>query len=170
MQRVLVVGSSGAGKSTFSYRLAERTRLPFISLDAEFWQPGWIETPRPLWREKVAALAANPQWIMDGNYAGSFDIRMPRADTVIWLDYGRGLCLARVLRRTLKSYGRTRREMAHGCPERLDLTFLRYVWSFPAKHRPLIVAALDKFAAHATVVRALRDAEADAVLAAQGPL
>ncbi len=168
MQRVLVVGSSGAGKSTFAHRFAERTCLPLISLDAEFWQPGWVETPRPLWREKVAVLAAEPRWIMDGNYSGSFDIRMPRADTVIWLDYGRSLCLRRVLHRTLKNYGRSRPEMAQGCPERIDFTFLRYVWSFPAKHRPLIVAALDKFAAHATVVRVVRDADADALLVAQG--
>ena len=165
MQRVLVVGSSGAGKSTLSRRLAERLYLPVISLDAEFWQPGWVETPRPMWRVKVTDLAAASSWIMDGNYSGSFDLRMPRADAVIWLDYGRGLCLRRALWRALMHHGRRRPEMAEGCPERLDFAFLRYIWSFPAAHRPKIVAAIEAFCAHAQVFRLGNDRDADRLLA-----
>ena len=68
MQRVLVLGCSGAGKSTFSRRLARATDLPLVELDYAFWQPGWVKTPREQWLMTAAALAAEPRWIMDGNY------------------------------------------------------------------------------------------------------
>ena len=147
MQRVLVIGISGAGKSTFSRALAARTGLPLIHLDKEFWQPGWMQTPRPQWRAKVAELAAGERWIMDGNYAGTLDLRLPRADTVVWFDYPRLLCLRRVAWRAVTSYGRVRRRYGRGCPERFDLEFLRYIWTFNAKERPRVVAALEQFGA-----------------------
>jgi adenylate kinase family enzyme len=70
MRRVLVIGSGGAGKSTFSVALGKRLELPVIHLDAHFWRPGWVETPKPEWRERVAQLAARDAWVMDGNYGG----------------------------------------------------------------------------------------------------
>ena len=65
MRRVLVVGISGAGKSTFSRALAQKTGLPLIHLDKEFWQPGWKETPRAIWRARLAELIAaiNGSWM-----------------------------------------------------------------------------------------------------------
>lgn len=86
MHRVLVIGISGAGKSTFSRALANATGLPLIHLDKEFWQPGWVQTPRLNWRAKVTELAAGERWIMDGNYDSSLDLRLPRADTALWFD------------------------------------------------------------------------------------
>jgi adenylate kinase family enzyme len=83
MRRVLVIGISGAGKSTFSQALATKTGLPLIHLDKEFWRPGWVQTPRQEWRARVSELAARERWIMDGNYDSSLDLRLPRADTVL---------------------------------------------------------------------------------------
>ena len=136
MQRVLVIGIPGAGKSTFSRALAERTGLPLIHLDKEFWQPGWKITPREQWRAKVAALVAREAWVMDGNYDSSLDLRLPRADAVVWFDYPRRVALPRVLWRVAKTYGRVREDLAPGCPEKVDWEFLRYVWDFPGKERP----------------------------------
>ena len=68
MRRVLVIGISGAGKSTFARELAARIGLPLIHLDKEFWRPGWVTTQQPQWRARVAALAAQDTWIIDGNY------------------------------------------------------------------------------------------------------
>ena len=103
MQRVLVIGISGAGKSTFSRALANTTGLPLIHLDKEFWQPGWVQTPRPEWRAKVGELAARERWIMDGNYDSSLDLRLPRADTVLWFDYPMLRCLRRAMWRAVTS-------------------------------------------------------------------
>jgi adenylate kinase family enzyme len=76
----MVIGNAGAGKSTFARRLGGRLALPVIHLDSHFWHTDW-QTPEPrAWRQQVAALAASPAWVMDGNYINTFDIRMPRAD------------------------------------------------------------------------------------------
>jgi adenylate kinase family enzyme len=130
MQRVLVIGISGAGKSTFTRKLAARTGLPVIHLDTEFWQPGWKITPREQWRPKVAKLVEREAWIMDGSFGASLDLRLPRADTVVWFDYPRHVCLRRAIWRVLTSYGRVRPDLAPECPEKFDLEFLRYIWGF----------------------------------------
>ncbi|MCK5133485.1 MAG: hypothetical protein KAR40_15200 [Candidatus Sabulitectum sp.] len=92
MRRILVLGSGGAGKTTFAKQLAEKTGLPVIHLDSHFWNSGWVETPRDQWIPMVIELSERPEWIMDGNYSGTIDIRMKYADTVIFLDYGRFTC------------------------------------------------------------------------------
>jgi adenylate kinase family enzyme len=118
MRRVMVIGCPGSGKSTFSTDLARLTGLPLISLDAEFWQPGWKPMPREAWRAKVTRLVAA-------------DLRLPRADTLIWFRFPRWLCLARVYLRAIGNYGQVRPEMAPGCPERLpERDFLAYIWAF----------------------------------------
>jgi adenylate kinase family enzyme len=160
MRRVLVIGISGAGKSTFARELARRTGLPLIHLDKEFWRPGWVTTPLPEWRAKVEALAARDAWIMDGNYGATLDLRLPRADAVIWFDYPRLRCLRQIAWRIATTYGRVRPDLAPGCPEQIDLEFLRFVWDFPAKSRPAIVTALQKHrpaAASLVIFRRRRD-------------
>ncbi|MFX8106590.1 AAA family ATPase, partial [Acinetobacter baumannii] len=76
MRRVVVIGCSGAGKSTLARRLGERTGLPVVHLDREDWRPGGGEPPRGDWRARVAALAADESWIMDGQYGGTLDLRL----------------------------------------------------------------------------------------------
>src|SRR5690242_2688376 len=127
VRRILIIGSSGAGKSTLGRLLAGRLGLPLLSLDALHWRPGWTEPPEAEWRAIVAAAVAGEAWIVEGNYAGTLGLRLPRADTVIWLDYPRHVCLYRVLKRILLWRGRVRPDMAPGCPEKLDGAFLRYV-------------------------------------------
>jgi adenylate kinase family enzyme len=164
MRRVLVIGISGAGKSTFSRTLAARTGLPLIHLDREFWQPGWKITPREPWRAKVAELVQSEAWIMDGNYGASLDLRLPRADTAVWFDYPRHVCLGRALWRVLTTYGRVRADLAPGCPEKIDLEFLRYIWDFNAKSRPQIVSMLAEHGRHLQPVVVGRDRDAEVFL------
>jgi adenylate kinase family enzyme len=164
MRRILIIGCAGAGKSTLARRLSATLGLPLIGLDRVYWRPGWIELPYSEWRAAVEQLAAEPAWIMDGNYSGTFDLRMPRADTAIWLDYPRAVCLRRVLWRIIKGYGRTRADLPDGCPEQFDAQFLRFIWNFPANSRPRIVDGLQRFGGHLRVLRFTRDREADAFL------
>jgi adenylate kinase family enzyme len=168
MRRVLLVGCGGAGKSTLARRLGETLALPVIHLDSHFWRPGWQPPEHQTWREQLTALAAQPAWVMDGNYSNTFDIRMPRADSVVWLDYSRAICMRRVLMRIVKGYGRTRPDLAEGCPEQLDLEFLRFVWDFPRQHRPRIPAGIAQFGTHLRVTRLLDDRDAENFLAALG--
>ncbi|MFF7333901.1 AAA family ATPase [Streptomyces sp. NPDC090306] len=101
MKRILVVGSTGAGKSTLATRLAERLGLPFHEMDAlHFTGPGW--TVDPGFAERVAGLAAAPGWIFDSlGYPEVRDLLWEHADTVVWLDHPRRVVMFRVLRRSL---------------------------------------------------------------------
>jgi adenylate kinase family enzyme len=158
LKRVLIIGSPGAGKSALARRLAEVTSLPAVHLDAHYWGAGWTEPPSDLWRARVSALMAAPNWIIDGNYTGTLSLRLAEADTVIFLDVPRWLCLWRVLRRAVLSLGRHRGEdMAAGCPERIDIPFLLYVWRFQGDHRVRVLAALRDFPGTVLVLRKSRD-------------
>jgi adenylate kinase family enzyme len=142
MQRVAVVGSGGAGKSTFAAALGEATGLPVIHLDRYFWHPGWVETPRDEWRQRQRELLAGERWIADGNYGGTFDERFARADTVIIVARNRVGCLTSALWRTTSNHGKA--IQADGCPERFQLEFYRWIWNYRRDSRPRLDAALVK--------------------------
>src|ERR1700747_2730402 len=99
MRRVLVLGCPGAGKSTLARRMAAALTLPLVELDRMFWRPGWVEAPREEFRDAVVRLAAMPAWIMDGNYRFTFDLRLPVADTIVFLDLPRRICMWRIIMR-----------------------------------------------------------------------
>ena len=128
LRRVVVLGCSGAGKSTVAAALARRTGLPVVHLDEHFWQPGWVMPDEASWRVVQCRLVAAPTWVLDGNYSSTYDERLPLADTVVVVDASRWRCLLRVLRRTWRLRGT---EVAVGCPHRVDLGHLRYVWRSP---------------------------------------
>ena len=141
MQRVLVMGCSGSGKSTLGQALARQIGVPYVSLDALYWQPGWKPSDDATFDSKVAAEAAKPTWVIDGNYVRhAGELRRARADTVIWLDLPRWICLFRVLSRIARTYGTVRSDMAAGCPEQFDLEFLHYIWTFRTRQRPRLLS------------------------------
>lgn len=145
MKKVLVIGSCGAGKSTFAKRLHLATGLKLIHLDSFYHLPNWEEPPDDVWLKTVKELVSGDEWIIDGNYGGSMEMRMNYCDTVIWLDFPRTVCLWRVIKRTLKYYKKTRPDMAEGCKERFDREFLIYVWNFQKDKNPSIESRLKKF-------------------------
>lgn len=162
MERVLVIGSPGAGKSTFARALAQLTSLPLIHLDAEYHLPGWIERDEAEWSEKLDCLLAADRWIIDGNYGGSMDRRLARADTAILLDYPTALCLWRLFRRVITLNGQVRPDAAPGCPERFDWEFVRYVANFRRDKNPMLQQRLTRFPGR--VIRFARPAEAQVFL------
>lgn len=161
MRKVLVIGSSGAGKSVFAARLAERTGLPLIHLDALYWKPGWVPTPRDEWTRAVDGLLARDAWVMDGNYAGTLDRRLAACDTAIFLDLPRAVCLWRAARRRIAFRGRSRPDMTPGCHERLTWPFIRWIWEYPARRRPGVLSRLAALRPdqRAVVLRSGADAE-----------
>ncbi|MBL7816978.1 MAG: hypothetical protein JNL70_18285 [Saprospiraceae bacterium] len=144
MQRVIVIGCCGAGKSTFARRLHDVTGLELIHLDQYHWQPNWVEIEKTAWVETVKKLIEKPKWVMDGNFSGTLPIRIERADTIIYFDYPIWLCLWRVIKRIWTYHGKTRPDMTEGCHERLDFEFLHYVATFNLVKRKGILANLEK--------------------------
>jgi adenylate kinase family enzyme len=143
-RRILVVGSGGAGKSTFARNLGRVTGLPVIHLDRYYWRAGWTAPSPEQWHEAVDQLIAGDSWIMDGNYSSTFARRFAVADAVVFLDYPRTLCVARALKRFALSRWAARPDMADGCHERLDIEFLRWIWHFPIRSRPRVMDALSQ--------------------------
>jgi adenylate kinase family enzyme len=146
MQRILVIGSPGAGKTTFARKLAARSDLPLHHLDRIFWLPGWVERDRREVQDRLEDILVTDRWIIDGNYGSSLPQRIARADGIIWLDYPTHLSLTRVLHRWWRYRGKTRPDMTEACPERLDAAFLLYVLNFRrAWHRrnAAVLARLD---------------------------
>ncbi len=142
MKRIAIIGSPGAGKSTLARQLGEISGLPVFHLDRLFWKPGWIQSPKPLWIALQSALVAQDSWIIDGNYGATLQIRLAAADTAIFLDFPRYLCLGQAVKRAWQYRGTIRPDMAPGCPEKIDREFLRYIWRFPAYERPNILSQL----------------------------
>ena len=145
MQRILVIGSPGAGKSTLSHELAARTGLPLFHLDKLFWLPGWVERDRDEGRAELAQVLSGERWIIDGNYGSTMPMRIARADTVVWLDYPTWLCLGRVFKRWWMYRGKARPDMTEDCPENLNLEFLLYVLNFRSAWQHRNAAALGEF-------------------------
>ncbi|KQY50325.1 isopentenyl transferase family protein [Lysobacter sp. Root494] len=167
MQRVLVIGAGGAGKSTFAARLGQRTGLPVIHLDREYWQPGWVEPPPEAWKATVARLVAGERWILDGNFGGSLEQRLMACDTVVFMDMPRLQCVWRVLKRRLRHRGSARPDMKPGCNEKLSLDFLRWIWTYPVRRRPAVLGRLQALRVDQTAVVLRSDAEVEGFLAAQ---
>lgn len=143
--RIMIIGSGGAGKSTLARRLGEITGLPVIHLDAEYWQPGWVETPKDEWKCKVEVLASGDCWIIDGNYSGTLPVRLLKADMVIFLDYPRLVCLWRVCLRIARYRGQSRPDIGPGCPERFNGEFIHWVCvDFPRRSRPRLLGLLEE--------------------------
>ncbi|HYP51431.1 MAG TPA: DNA topology modulation protein [Pyrinomonadaceae bacterium] len=138
MKKVMIIGSSGAGKSTFSRRLSEKTGLPLIHLDVLFWKPNWVETDKEEWKKILEKAVAGDSWIMDGHFGGTIGMRLEKCDTVIFLDMPRALCVYRILKRVVTYQKGKRPDMADGCDEKFDWQFLKWVWNFPERSKPKI--------------------------------
>lgn len=158
MTRIVLLGCAGAGKTTLARRLGQATDAPVICLDA-IWRPGWGPADVPRFRGLVIGAHAGDAWISDGNFAdATFDLRLPRADLVVWLERPRLICAWRAATRVLRP------GEAH---ERKDLPkVLRFIWNFDRINRPRIEAARTRWGPDVPVRRLRDDAEIGAFLAA----
>jgi adenylate kinase family enzyme len=100
-RRIVVVGTSGSGKSTTAARLANALAVPHVELDRLYWQENWTGAPDEIFRDRVAAAIASDAWVVDGNYTRVQDMILARAELVVWLDLPLPVVLYRVVKRTL---------------------------------------------------------------------
>jgi adenylate kinase family enzyme len=168
MRKVLVIGSGGAGKSTLARQLGKLLKTEVLHLDKFYWHPGWIETPKASWLNTVEELLNRESWVMDGNFSGTLDIRFKACDTVIFLDMARTLCLWRVLKRALIYRKKSRPDMTRGCPERLRLEFILWIWNYRRRTRPKIIRMLESAPREKRIVWLRTRSEVKRFLATQG--
>jgi adenylate kinase family enzyme len=173
MRRVSVVGSSGAGKTTLSRRLAGALGVPHVELDAIFHQPGWTELPDDEFRRRVAAEVAGDGWVVDGNYGAVKDLVWAAADTVVWLDRPRATVIRRLVLRSARRTV-TRQELWNGNREPWSGLFRRdprenlvlWSWMNHGKQAERYRAGLaDPRNGHLTFLRVTNDADVDDLIA-----
>ena len=166
------MGSSGSGKSTFAQRLSAITGIPIVSLDALYWKAGWMPSDAAEFERRVTEAARLPRWIMDGNYTsgGAGDLRRSVADAVIWFDLPRRTCMTGIMTRIATSYGRVRSEMAPGCPEKIDVEFFRYVWTYRRLQRPKLLRYFEGLRPDQALICFKNRAQADQYLTNVAPM
>ena len=140
MKRVIVIGSPGAGKSTFAKKLAALTGIPLHHLDMVYHRPDKTHISREEFDMKLAGIMAEEAWIIDGNYSRTIEARLKECDTVFLLDYPLEVCLSGALERV-----GTQRDDMPWAEKELDSEFRRFIEEFPEKEMPKIYRLIEKY-------------------------
>jgi len=130
MDRILIVGIPGSGKSTFTNKLGMKLNREVIHLDKLYYESGWkhIQT-KEQWRQTVSGLVSKNKWILDGNYRGTLDVRLPRATAIILFNFNKFICLYRIFKRALKKEQPF--DKAEGNLEKVSLDLVKKIIKFP---------------------------------------
>lgn len=146
MEKIVVIGSPGAGKSTFARALGKNLNIEVLHLDRYFWQPGWKRYSR---EERITIqqvlMHRKTRWIIEGSYISSSDGRLSAADTIIFLDMPRLACLWRVIKRHITTHNQASRpDLPDGCTDKLSMLSIAKILLFPYSGRTLLRAKLNQ--------------------------
>ena len=147
MNKIIVIGCPGSGKSTFSRALHDKTGIPLYYLDMLYWNTDKTTVGREIFRARLAEVLAKDSYIIDGNYQSTMETRIEKCDTVFFLDYDLETCLSGVLARR----GKPREDMPWIETEE-DTDFTDYIKSFSSESRPKIISLLEKYKDKSIVV------------------
>jgi adenylate kinase family enzyme len=140
MQKIIVIGCPGSGKSTFSRKLSKITNIPLYHLDMLFWNADKTTVEKSVFLERLGEALKKDSWIIDGNYISTMERRIIECDTVIFLDYPVDICLLGIEKRN----GTVRSDMPWVETE-ADPEFLEFIKNFSADIKPKIMALLEKY-------------------------
>ena len=140
MKKIIVIGCPGSGKSTFARALHETTGIPLYHLDMMYWNADKTTVEKDVFLNRLSEALRGEEWIIDGNYASTMEIRLAACDTVIFLDYPTELCLEGIRKRR----GKQRTDIPWIETEE-DTEFTAFVKSFAVEQRPHITALLGKY-------------------------
>ena len=140
MKKIMVIGCPGSGKSTFSRKLHEMTGIPLFHLDMMYWNPDRTTVDKEVFLERLSNTITKSEWIIDGNYGSTIELRLQACDTVIFLDYPLDVCLNGVAERK----GKVRTDMPWIENEE-DVEFIEFIKNFNSENRPRIMELLGKY-------------------------
>ena len=148
MEKVIIIGCPGSGKSTFGRKLKHITGLPLYHLDMMFWNEDKTTVSKEIFIERLHEVMSNPKWIIDGNYGSSMEMRIKECDTVFFLDYPTEICIDGIKERS----GKPRSDMPWIENDNTDEEFISFIKNYNTESRPKVVRLLEKYSSKNIVV------------------
>ena len=139
-QKIIVLGCSGSGKSTFSKRIHDAAGLPLIHLDNVWWKSDRSHISREEFDQKLGEILQEDKWILDGDYSRTYEVRFQSCDTVFFLDYGLEECMNGIKKRV----GKERRDIPW-TEQELDPELVKQVENYERENRPVVLALIEKY-------------------------
>ena len=140
MKKVIVIGCPGSGKSTVSRALHNKTGIPLYHLDMMYWNADKTTVEKNVFLERLSTVLEKDEWIIDGNYGSTMELRMAACDTVIFLDYPLDICLDGIKERR----GKPRSDMPWIETEE-DEEFIEFIKSYNEQQKPKVLELLEKY-------------------------
>ena len=146
-KRILIIGSAGSGKTYLSHVLSKKLNIEVTHLDKIYWLPNWEKQPVTFCEDLTKELVVPNEWIFDGNYIQTLDIRLEKADLVIFLKVNRFKCIASLFKRKrlTKRKEIERDDLADGCVDKLDFSFLKWAFTFNNDYAPKLLNVINKY-------------------------
>ena len=141
MKKIVVIGCPGSGKSTLSRELHSKTGIPLYHLDMMYWNADKTTVEKRVFLERLSTVLEKDEWIIDGNYGATMELRIQKCDTVIFLDYPLDICLDGINSRR----GKPRSDMPWIEPEQYDEEFIEFIKNYNLQSRPKVMELLDKY-------------------------
>ena len=141
MKKVIVIGCPGSGKSTFSKALHKITDIPLFHLDMVFWNADKTTVEKTVFLDRLLKIVQNDEWIIDGNYGSTMELRIQACDTVIFLDYPSEVCLKGIEERK----GKPRSDLPWIEPDEDDAEFIEFIKNYNSQSRPKVMELLDRY-------------------------
>ena len=155
MNKVIIIGCPGSGKSTFARGLRDKTGLPLYHLDMLYWNEDGTTVEKDVFLERLRSVLSEPSWIIDGNYLSTMEMRLKECDTVFFLDYPADICLKGIAERK----GKPRSDMPCNTPEDEDGEFADFVKNFNQQTKPQITELVSKYKSKKIISFTSRDEE-----------
>ena len=141
MKKIIVIGCPGSGKSTFSKSLHKITKIPLYHLDMLFWNEDKTTVEKSVFLDRLLKVIQNDEWIIDGNYSSSMELRIQSCDTVIFLDFPLEVCLNGIKERK----GKPRSDMPWIESDEDDAEFIEFIKNYNSQSRPKVTELLKRY-------------------------
>ena len=141
MKKVIVIGCPGSGKSTFSRELHNKTALHLYHLDMMYWNEDKTTVPKEVFDARLKVVMENSEWIIDGNYGSTMEMRITECDTVFFLDYPTNICIEGIESRK----GQPRSDMPWIENGNTDEDFIDFINKYNSESRPKVISLLEKY-------------------------